>query len=890
MSEWETAVRQLLAPLKLSPEHESEVIEELVQHLEDTYKMLRSVGATHDVALRDAIAELDGNHALLRELRLTERLKGRDTLTLGSPRITLVGGLLQDLRFGFRMIRKNPVFTAIAVLTLALGIGANGAIFSIVNAVLIRELPYPEPDQLVMVWEARPREGVFDNVVSPADFSDWRTRQQVFQHIATELSTTVDLTGTGDPERLFAGNVSAEFFKVFGVQPIIGHDFERGDEQRGKNQVAILSHGLWQRRFGGDRDILGKRVMLNGDPFEVIGILPQAARFPYFTNEIYFPLDFTTETMRARFNHFLTVYARLKPGMTIDGAQRVMDRISAELQNEVELRNQEHGARIVPLREQLVGNIRDSIIILFAAVGLVLLIACVNVANLLLARGTVRRRELALRTALGASRFRIVRQFSVECLWFGVLGALVGVPIAYGGVTLLKTIVPANIPRLNDAGFDLTVFIYMITAAVVTAVMFGIAPAVQLLNVDLSDALKHGNPAAGGSRRWVRGGLVISEIALAFVLLIGAGLLMRSLYELLDVNTGFDRENLLTTQISLTRAQVSPERLPSLRDASSFYERLLENIRSLPTVTGAAFISHLPLSGQDSRTGFSVEGLESTPDKPVRAHWRFITPDYFATMKIRLSEGRLPTEHEMKTNALIAVVNGTAASRYWPGQSPVGKRIRILGPDWREVVGVVEDVRHWGLSAPVNPEVYLAGFRNPAALVVRTKLAPEEVAGAIRAEIQRLEPALPLSSMRTMEELIGRSVAPSRFYLILLGLFAAVALILSCAGIYGVMSYTVNQSTREIGIRMAMGANPKSVVRFFVGKGLVLTAISLALGGVAAYGATRVLRTLLFGITPTDPLTFAAVAAIIVVIGLLACYIPARRAAKVDPLAALRAD
>jgi putative ABC transport system permease protein len=882
MPEWEPHVRKLLEPLKLAAAHESEVVEELVQHLADTYKSLQAGGASHEQAMQDALRELEGNHVLLQELRLGAR-NAAPAIPIGQPRGMLMRDFWQDLRYGFRMVRTTPLFTAVVVLTLALGIGANGTIFSVVNAVLIRNLPFPQPDNLVMIWEARPREGVYDNTVSPADFSDWRVRQRSFDSIATYQFTTLDLTGFGEPRRLSSLNVSSSFLKVFRVSPMLGRDFTREEEQAGRNQVAILSHSLWQAQFARDPAIVGKKIVLSGEPFEVIGVLPPGVEFPHDNPEILFPIDFTTEGMRARFAHSLRVYGRLKPGVTIAGAQDDMNRISAELQSEVELQNQMHGAAVISLREQLVGGIRKSLFVLLAAVGFVLLIACVNVANLLLSRGTARRRELAIRSALGAARFRIARQFSVECLWFALLGALAAVPIAYWGVQFLKTIIPFNIPRLNDANVDLTVVFFMLAAAAVTAFVFGLAPVLQVVKVDLADTLKQSNPHAGRSRAWLRGGLLVSQIALAFILLIGAGLMLRSLFKLQNVDPGFDKESLLTMPISLSSTQITPQ-----RPAAAFFQELMRNIRALPGVTSVSVTWLLPMTSQDARSGLGIEGREANPDEPTRAHARVVTPDYFTTMKIGLSEGRLPSEQEMQSGALVVVINRTAASKYWPGQSPLGKRVRFQGSDWREIIGVVSDVRHWGLSEPVNPEVYIAGLRSFGTLMVRAAHDPENLAALIRNEVRKLEPTLPTSSVRPMTEIVDQSVASPRFYLILLGIFAGVALILASAGVYGVMSFNVNQSTRDIAVRMAMGAKPHQVLRFYVGRGMVLTVLSLAIGSATAYGLTRLMQTLLFGIAPTDPLTFTGTAGVVAVTAFLACYLPARRASKVDPMVALK--
>ena len=794
-----------------------------------------------------------------------------------------MASIWQDVRYACRMLRRDPWFTVVATITLALGIGANGAIFSIVHAVLLRALPYSEPHELVMVWESRPREGVDNNVVSPADFLDWRTRQQVFEGIAAQWPTPLNLTGLGEPERVDAGNVSASFFHVLGVVPALGRAFRPEEEQAGRNQVVILDHGFWQRRFGGNPNIVGARLTFDGQPFEVIGILPASFRFPDEAIEVWYPIDFTAEPNRARFNHFLKVFARLKPGITVDHAQQNMDAISSQLQREVELQNQGHGARVIPLRDQLVGDVRSSLLILMTAVGFILLIACVNVANLLLARGASRAKEVALRAALGAGRGRIVQQFVLECVCLAGLAALAAVPLTMWATSALKTLVPTEVPRLNDAGLNPAVIGFMIALALVTAILFSLAPAWQVSTLHLTDALKEGGTHGVSSRRRTRKALVVAEIALAFVLLVGAGLMTRTLVNLLDVDAGFESKNVLTVPVALPRREnTTPQSL------SAFFRELLDNVKAQPGVHSVGFTSHLPMSGDDSRSGIRVEGREPTPGEPVRAHWRVITPGYFAAMQMRLVRGRLPTDMEAENRSPVAVINRTAAERYWRGVDPIGKRLRLLTPEWREIVGVVEDVRHWGPSSPVNPEVYLPGYRSPTNLVVRAAENPLALTATIREQIRKQSPELPAASIRPMDEIRGRSVASPRFYLILLVVFGGVALTLAVVGVYGLMSYTVAQSRRDIGIRMAIGARRQDVVRMFVDEGLVLTAVGLGLGAVGAFAVTRLMTALLFGVTATDASTFAAMAVLLGLVATVASYVPARRSASVDALTALR--
>jgi putative ABC transport system permease protein len=882
MPDWREGISAALAGLTIDPAHEQEIVDELVQHLDDRYAAALAAGVNPEDARRIALDELTGAQALIDELTVAERVHVARRTTVSSPRGSIMANVWQDLRYGFRMLRRNPGLTIVAGLTLALGLGANGAIFSVVHAVLLRELPYREPNQLVMVWESRPKEGVNDNVVSPADFLDWRARQRVFESMAAYEPTTINLTGRGEPQRLQGGHVSASFFKVFGVRPALGRDFRPDEEQPGRNLVVILSDGLWQQQFGGDPRIIGQTITLNSTQHEVIGVLPASFRFRNELTALWHPIDFSAENMRERFNHFLEVDARLKPAMTVERAQQDMDRISAELHREVVLQNQGHGAHVIPLREQLVGDVRLPLLILMTAVAFVLLITCVNVANLMLARGTARAREVAVRSALGAGRLRVVQQLLIECLCLAELGTVAAVPVAMWGITTLRSVVPTEIPRLNDAALELPVIGFMIAVALMTGLAFSLAPALQLMKVNLTDTLKEAGIHAGLSRRRLRKGLVVAEIALAFVLLVGAGLSIRSLFNLLDVAAGVDTENVLTMSIGLTGME-RPAQI-------ALFKELLTRVRGVPGVTQAGYVSHVPMSGDDSRSALAVEGLVRTSDEPVRAHWRVVAADYFAAMRIRLLDGRMPSELEAEKIAAVAVINRTAAERYWQGQNPIGKRLRILTPEWREIIGVVDDVRHLGPAAPVNPEVYIPGLRNPTNLIVRSSGDPSALTNAIRAEIRHLSPELPLSAARTMEEVRDRAVASPRFNLILLSTFAAMALVLALVGIYGVMSYTVSQSKADVGLRMAIGAGRADIVQLFVREGLLLTALGLLLGATGAWALTRLMTTLLFGVTPTDAATFAAIAALMGSTAIAACYLPARRAAGVDPLVALRRE
>jgi putative ABC transport system permease protein len=883
MPDWKQEIARRLSGLRLPPVREAEIIDELNSHLQDRYAELERSGMTPDEAHRTILEDLQDNELLARELHsiVSSEPAPPEPIVLGSGRAAAaLSGLLQDFRYSLRALRRHRGFTAVAVLTLALGIGANTAIFSVINALLVRPLPYPDPNRLVMVWESRPREHVLDSTVSPADFTDWRARQRVFQDMAAEIALGATLTEAGEPVRLFAAGVASSYFKVWGLTPILGRDF-RPEEDRTLNRVVIISRGLWERQFGGDPAVIGRPVTLNGAPYEVIGVVSD----PNTQFHVWYPLDFSNKDLLTRVNHFLRVYARMKPGITIQQAQKDMDRISAEIQQEVEQQNQGHASYVIALREQLVGNLRPSLAVLVAAVGFVLLIACANVGNLILARGASLQRELSIRQAIGASRFQILRQYWMECLWLGLLGTAAAVPLAVFGTEFLKIIAPVNTPLLSGAKLDVTVLAYMTGLALLTALLSGLGPAFQVASINTSDSLKESSSSAGGPRRRLRTGLIVSEIALAFVLLASVGLMIRSLWNVLHVPAGFDAENVVTMPIAFPPLQLQN------RSTAALLQELTERIRNLHGVTAVALTSHLPLGLDDSRTSLRIEGREPDPTEPTRAHQRFVSPEYFETMRIRLIEGRLPTQSDLRNDfPLVVLVNRTAALKYWPGQSPVGRRILMLGTEWREVIGVVDDVKFWGLSSPVNPEVYFPILRNPTILVARTQGNTTEVIADIRDEVRQIDANLPVSSFRTMEAIIEQSdfVAPSRFYLTLLASFGLLAVSLAAAGIYGVVSYTVAQQTREIGIRMALGAQSDGILRSVLAYGLKLTSFSLALGIAASIALTQYLETLLFDVKAVDPMVYAITAFVTVAVAVAACFVPARRAAKVDPIVALR--
>jgi putative ABC transport system permease protein len=798
--------------------------------------------------------------------------------------------IAQDLRYALRMLVAQPGLTLVALLTLALGIGANTAIFSAVDMLLLRPLPYAEPDRLAMIWEKRAAEGILNNVVAPADYLDWATMNRSFESTAAMAAITVDLTGAGEPVRLPSAIVSPAFFDVLKIRPALGRTFRPEEGAPGKNGVALISHGLWQNRFGSDPAIVGRKIVLNGTPVEVVGVLPATFEFPDSTIELWAPLVLESGSQPPpRAEHFLKVYGRMKPGVTIEQARADMDRVGALLSQQYPDTNRRHGAWVSSLRDDLTGPVRSGLLLLLGAVGFVLLIACVNVANLLLARAAARRREVAVRAALGAGRGRLVAQALTESLLLGLLGGVASLIVARWGIDLLRTVAPAGAPviGLDRLGLDVRVLAFALGLSMLTGLLFGLLPAWQFAKQDLNETLKDGGRSPGGVRRRLRLALVVSEIALASLLLVGAGLTLRSLQTLMRADPGFTSKGVLTAVITLPGSRYRGE-----EQLLTTFDAIANRFRSIPGVRSVGGINVLPLSGLDARRGIMVEGYEPAADDPTRAHPRAVTPDYFRTMGIQLTAGRGFTAADRKDAPLVVVVNETMARRYWPNVSPVGKRVRLVaGGDWREVVGIVHDVRHWGLDRPVNPEIYLPSPQYPASVqtfAIAASGDASSLASAVREQLRAVDPDLPLSNIRTMDEIASRSVATRRTGLVLLGTFAALALVLAAAGIYGVMGHLVALRTSEIGLRMTMGARPADVMTLILKEGLGQAAIGLAIGLGAAMVLMRWFRTLLYEISPSDPLTLAAVAVVLLVTTFLACVVPALRAMRVDPVTALR--
>jgi len=895
MPDWKDEVRRRLRGLHVSPVNEAEIVEELAQHLDDVYQRALRSGASEENARRAALRELNAEHSLLTELQRTQKHPPADAPLPGeSRRSNLLADFLQDLRYAARILWKNPGFTAVAVIALALGIGANTAIFSVVNTVLLRPLPYKDPEQLVMVWEDASRHGYPRDTPAAANFVDWRDQNSVFSGMAAVEDGNFNLTGTGDPERLKGRRVSANLFPLLGVDPQLGRVFTAAEDQPGAQGVVVLSHRLWQRRFGGDPAIIGKTLTLNDEIHTVVGVMPARFKFPENDDELWVPIALTAQEAANRNRHYLEVVARLKPGVTLAQAQSEMTTIGARLQQQYPESNTDLGVAVTSLQEHLVGDIKPALLILLGAVGLVLLIACANVANLLLARAAIRQKEIALRVALGARRWRLLRQFLTESVLLATLGGILGLAIAYAGLLLLGSFIPENISQAREISLDLKVLGFTLLVSLLTGFIFGLAPAIQALRMNQSETLKEGgrDSVTGRSGKRLRGLLVTAEVAVSLVLLIAAGLLINSFLRLRNIDPGFKVDHLLTMKIELPQPKYE-----AFERRSAFYTDLVQRVQSLPGVQSAAVTTNLPLYRQGNSTSARLEGKpDPPPGQELIVVTRFISPAYFETMSIPLLGGRQFTDRDTETTPNVAVISETMARRFWPGENAIGKRLSFgrvrTDADWIQVIGIVKDVRQFELNAEPRPQVYMSyrqgDFFPPDDLVVKTDVEPASMAAAVRKAVWEIDKDQPVSNIKTMEEILAGSIARQRFSMLLLGVFAGVALLLAAVGIYGVMSYSVAQRTHEIGIRMALGAQTGAVLKLAVGYGLKLVFAGVLIGLVAAFALTRLMSTLLFGVTPTDPATFALISLLLVGVAAVASYIPARRATKVDPLVALR--
>ncbi|MBI1765194.1 MAG: ABC transporter permease [Acidobacteria bacterium] len=810
----------------------------------------------------------------------------------------------QDVRYGWRTLLKTPGFTLIAIATLALGIGANTALFSVINAVLLRPLPYAQPERLVAVRSTDERGNSTSGFASTwPDFVDWRARQTTFEGLAAYSNRSFTLTGMGEAVRLNGVLITSNLLTLLRTAPQLGRQFTPEEEQPGAHSV-ILSHGLWQSRFNGDPQIAGRTLLLGGVNFTVVGVMPQGFRFPVTgeTAELWISAGLEGEGRVPRFvqrgNHWIDVLGRLKPGVTLAQAQAEMSRIGEQLAKQYPDTNNSVGVITVPFMKFIVGDVSAALWTLFAAVGCVLLIACANVANLALARAATRQREIAVRAALGAQRSRVLRQLLTESMLLAIGGGLLGALLALWGTEALLKLVPPGLPRVAETTLDWSVLGFTLLVSLLTGVLFGLAPAWQMgqtIKTGLTTALKDGARGAGdsvsGSR--LRNTLVVAQVALAFCLLLAAGLLLNSFWRLQQVKPGFDPHNLLSFRLRLPDA-----RYKEPQQVSDFYAHLTERLKALPGVTQASASFTLPLSGNNADVGLAIEGEPSDPNRPFPydTNLRIVQPGFFRTLGIELLQGRDFDARDKRGATDVVIVNETLARRNFPNQNPLGRRIQpSIGDDrgmpWREIIGVVRDVRHASLGEPSGAECYLAHTQIPQAgmsVALRTTNEPHALVAAVRNEVRALDAELPVFEIKTFEEYLSEAVAQPRFTTLLLSLFGVTALLLTAIGLYGVLAYSVTQRTREIGVRLALGAQPRAVVTLILKRGVTLTLLGIGLGAGASLLLTKLLKDFLFEVSATDPLTFAAIAVLLLSVALFACFIPARRATKVDPLVALR--
>ena len=839
--------------------------------------------------LRRGMSPEEARYAARRSFGAVEQMREAYREQRGVP---MLETFAQDVRYGLRQLRRSPGFTTVAILTLALGIGANTAIFSVVNTVLLRALPYENADRLVMVWGNDRAHGYNTDQVSPPDFRDWQSQNHVFESMAGSTDVMYTLTGAGDPAPIIGYEFSAEYFHVLGVAPLIGRTFAPEEEQDGKNHVVVLGYRLWQSRFGGDRGMAGKTVTLNGAPYTVVGIMPPA--FQYFGTELWTPLIVPHEAEQDRNYRLLRVVARLKPGVTLQQAQTEMNTIAGRLSKAYPKTNKDEGVNVTSVRQMFTGDIRAPLLVLLCAVGFVLLIACANVANLVLARTVSREREVAVRTTLGASRKRLLRQLLTESAILGLAGGAMGLLLAYwatGAMVAMfpPTIANLNIPQVDKIPIDGWVLGFALGASLLTAVIFGLAPALQACGVDAYESLKESGRSLTGSRqgRRFRNLLATAEVALSLILLAAAGLTLKSLVHLLRGDLGLNPDHVLSMRVLLPSSKY-----PKSSDDLAFGDQVLDRIKSLPGVESAGTVTFLPLSGWWGVRNVALESSQIPEGQRPTAVWSSVTPGYFRAMSIPLLRGRYFAEFDRTGSTGVAIISATLAKRIAPNADSLGQRIVVAGvKDPVEVVGVVGDVHQLGMTSDETAEVYLPFAQLPAPLIcfaIRTASDPVALAKAARRAIWAVDKDQAVSHVMAMTQLASESLAPQRVVASLLGLFAAVALILAAIGLYGVISYSASQRTHEIGIRMALGAGRSEVLRLVVLDGLRLTALGLALGLAGALASARLMSSLLYGVPPRDPITLVGVAILLGGIAFVACYIPARRAMAVDPMAALR--
>jgi len=903
--EWKQEIRRRLQISRLEPARESAIVEELGDHLDDYYAELLTGGATEAEAERQTLAELGESELLKRELRRVERQVAQEPIALGTNRRrNMIADLWQDLRYGARMLMKRPGFTLIAVVTLALGVGANTAIFSVVNAVLLKPLPYPESEQLMMVYGEFPALKTNQMSLSPPEYVDFQQRTRSFA-----ASGVMDSTGSanlapqegGEPERVERSMLTPEMFAVLRVAPLLGRVFTTEEAQAGRDDVVVLSHGLWQRRFAGKADAVGQKLMISGRSATIIGVMPPGFAFPPKA-EIWQPLWFPKEhyDQQRRGARGLEVLARLKPGVRLVEAQAELDQLGAQLTAQYPQNyngNRRFRMIVAPLLGDYVGELKPALLLMAGAVGFVLLIACANVANLLLARAATRRQEMAVRLALGAGRGRLARQLLTESVLLALAGGAAGLLLATWGARLLLRFAPDNLPRLGEVGLDGRALAFTALASLLTGVIFGLAPALQASRPGLNDAMREsGRTGAGASGQRLRNAFVIAEIALALALLAGAGLTLKSFWRLQAVDPGFNPDGVLTMRMLLPFTTH-----PRISERAAFFRQVLERLRALPGVEAAGAVSRIPMApGNNSGTMTGENSVVGPDDPQVEVEMRWASPAYFQTMGVALLRGRDFNDADAEGTLPVAVVDESFARRFYPNEDPIGKRIKRGGPrstrPWKTIVGVVRSVRNQRLDIASLPQAYFPVLQeademyNLSFAVRASESDPSALTQSVRSAVLAVDRNQPIFDVKPLRQIVADSIALRRLALLLLSVFATVALALAAAGIYGVMAYAVEQRTHEIGVRMALGARGGDVLRLVVRQGLKLALCGVALGLAVSLALTRLMEALLFGVSATDPVTFVGIALLLLVVAIAACWIPARRATKVDPMIALRCE
>ena len=898
MRDWRAFVRERLRLPDLAPDREARILREVAAQLEDLYRDALAHGsserdaddrATAHIAdwprLAADLARADRAHAQPRVDRFVAAVEQRPTQRRS---LLMFAHLLRDSRYAIRQLIKSPAFTLVAVATLALGIGATTAIFSVINGVLLQPLPYPHSEQLVRVHEIVPEYGLF--AVAPANVFDWRQQNHVFDALAAYTNTSATLAQEDGPERIQGYLVSWDLFQVLGAVPAMGSPLTPDEDKPGADTVIVISDAMWRNRFGGDRGIVGRAVNLNGTSVTIVGVMPASFYFPNRTAEFWRPLALNPVNAN-RGGHFLGVVARLKPGVTVQRADGEMKTIAERLAREYPAASAGETARVVLLQDQIVGAIRPALLTLFAAVGFVVLIACANVANLMLVRAAVREKEIAVRAALGANRWRIFAQVLVESLLLALAGGAIGVGLAYLGLPVILKLSAGSIPRAADVAIDRQVLLFAAGASIVTGLLFGIAPAWQSTRTGIGAVLKEGGRSStAGGGRWLRHGLLVVEVALSIVLLTGAALLLRSFDRLTNVAPGFNPDHVLAFQLSLPPKQYKDD-----QSVTAFYDVLLSKLQAQPGVRSAALVQTLPLRG-GYFLSFDVRGRAPVnPSQGPSATYRAVSADYFSALSVPLLRGRAFARADHRGSHQVALVDQAFVDKFFPREDPIGQGLHIGNGnnEFFDIVGVVGNIHYIGLDAVPGPTMYVPISQDTFGtmwVVERTEGDPSAFASSARQVIQDIDPMLPAYSINTLSQIVSDSVAPQRFSMLLLGTFAAIALFLAAVGLYGVVAYSVQQRTREIGLRMAIGAAPRDVLRLILGQAMKLAIIGVVLGLAGAAALARLAATLLFEVAPSDPASYAATSAVLFAVAMIACYMPARRAMRVDPMMALQTE